>query len=264
MATIRHYGLCEEEGRADVITWRGILTKMLCTPFLRGESWKLNGNVCGGRIYLEEIKEAEQLTPAHQGFVYGGFKFESLCMVPTAGASEPTPMASRAANVVNNMCEFGVLFRGSLGSHRLLFGAEIDGLDATGQHYLELKTTATLTPRNMPGFQQHKLLKWWTQSFLAGVPEILVGYRNRRSWVESLETIRVDSIPRRLRGAVQWDPQLVLAFGDLLLTWLGGAVRRMGAISPGAPIGCFTLSFEAGRETIDFVPGGSVFISHHE
>lgn len=151
--------------------------------------------------------------------MYGGFKFESLCMVDTSSGT--VPMKERQEQIVNNWSEFGTVFQSALGKHRVFLGAEVDGLDEDGKSYIELKTTGyPNNPHTERTFLETKMMKWWVQSFLAGVPTILVGYRNQRGWVDKLERIPVESIPRRVRGRVKWDPQAILAFGDMFFTWI--------------------------------------------
>lgn len=217
------------------------MTKLLCTPFCR-EAWKLHGNVRDGTIFLIEDKPRQNLDKRQREFVYGGYKFEALCMVkPTDGV---VSMSQRVNQIVNNYPEYGILFKSTLGKHRLLLGAEVDGLDEDGKRYVELKTCSNPdTPYAIRNFNEHKLVKWWTQSFLAGIPKIIIGYRNRRMWVERIESLQVSDIPKRVRGNVRWDPQVILAFGDLFFTWLGQIILAQ-ANPPSDEITKFTLSYD--------------------
>lgn len=216
----------------DVVTWRGVVRKMLCSPFAE-EGWSLFGEARNGIIYMEEDKEEpEQLARRDKSLIYGGFKFEELCMVQAdAGV---VPMAARQEAVVNNNCEFGIAIRARLGEHRLLMGAEVDGLDEDGAAYVELKTTRLLRNAHMQRvFEEKKLLQWWLQCFLADVPNILAGFRDEQGWVRELQRIATCSIPRSVRGRVRWDPQAVLAFGDVLLAWLRESIAAHLAATGG-------------------------------
>ena len=44
-----------------------------------------------------------------------------------------------------------------------------------------------------------KLLKWWVQSFLIGVPKIVCGFRDDSGIVQKLETFRTLDIPKQLQ-----------------------------------------------------------------
>ena len=43
---------------------------------------------------------------------------------------------------------------------------------------------------------RNKLLKWWAQSFLVGVPKIICGFRDDEGIVNNLQPFRTIDIPR--------------------------------------------------------------------
>jgi len=74
-------------------------------------------------------------------------------------------------------------------------------------------------------FNRHKLLKFWAQSFLAGVPKVVVGFRDDNGFVRSLETFDTLFMPRLVRGKPgMWDPIVCLRFLDEFLSWLRRSV----------------------------------------
>ena len=44
-----------------------------------------------------------------------------------------------------------------------------------------------------------KLIKWWAQSFLIGIPEIVCGFRDDNSIVHRLESFKTLDIPKIVR-----------------------------------------------------------------
>ena len=44
-------------------------------------------------------------------------------------------------------------------------------------------------------FTRFKLIKWWIQSFLVGIPEIICGYRDDDGVVHRLESLQTHRIP---------------------------------------------------------------------
>jgi RAT1-interacting protein len=45
--------------------------------------------------------------------------------------------------------------------------------------YIELKTNKIInTEKEQFGFERYKLLKFWAQSFIIGIPEVVVGFRD--------------------------------------------------------------------------------------
>ena len=66
----------------DFVTWRGMLTKIMITPFNRSESWAFWATKYNGTIYLRQI-ETEQEHQRHLDeterdklMTYWGYKFE--------------------------------------------------------------------------------------------------------------------------------------------------------------------------------------------
>ncbi|KAL5473791.1 hypothetical protein EMCRGX_G028347 [Ephydatia muelleri] len=75
------------DGRPDnlltnFITWRGMLTKLMCSPYDKSEPWKLAATLFNGTIYLSEIETEESKTknaaqtPREEKMSYWGLKFE--------------------------------------------------------------------------------------------------------------------------------------------------------------------------------------------
>lgn len=56
-------------------------------------------------------------------------------------------------------------------------------------------------------------MKFWIQSFLLGVPKIIVGFRSREGILQRLEEIEVEGIPDMVaRGRRQWDGNMCINF----------------------------------------------------
>jgi RAT1-interacting protein len=63
-----------------------------------------------------------------------------------------------------------------------------------------------------------KLLKFYFQSFLLGVPEIMVGFRDFKGRLQTLQPFKTLEIPRMVRGKPNaWDPNICLAWGERFL-----------------------------------------------
>jgi RAT1-interacting protein len=98
-------------------------------------------------------------------------------------------------------------------------------------HYLELKTSRELTtPRATRIFEQQKLLKFWAQSFLLGIPKILVGFRSERNILASLQTLETTKIPAQVRerGTNTWDGNICINFAAKFLEFLRETVTEGG------------------------------------
>lgn len=79
---------------------------------------------------------------------------------------------------------------------------------------MELKTSAQIeSDRDMLKYER-KLLKFWIQSFLLGVPKIIVGFRSRNGILQRLEELETRSIPGLVKrsGKGTWDGNLCINF----------------------------------------------------
>ena len=116
---------------------------------------------------------------------------------------------------------------------RLLMAAEVDcvadkaggggGGAPAAVGYVELKTSkAFASARDVETFERHKLLKFWLQSFLAGVPSVIVGFRDEAGVVKELKTYETKTIHRLVRGEGRdyWNPTACFNFGKLVLDFL--------------------------------------------
>lgn len=190
-------------------------------------------------------------------YTYWGHRFEHMAMNSASNDLEDN-LENRFKEPVNTWREFGVVFKSKLGGHRLIFGAEVDGLDTNGSSYVELKTCRVLKDQSQySAFYQNKLMSFWAQSFLAGIPKILVGFRSDRGIVKSIEYIEVNEIPRITRGKVTWCPETMLNFGILFLDWISSQMKQF----PEDEV--FRLSFvgDFGEITLKKLEGYPPFIS---
>ncbi|KAL8957886.1 MAG: hypothetical protein Q9193_004950 [Seirophora villosa] len=79
---------------------------------------------------------------------------------------------------------------------------------------VELKTAATpLSDRDILKYER-KLLKFWIQSFVLGVPKIIVGFRSKDGILQSLEELETAKIPTlvKLKGQGSWDGNVCINF----------------------------------------------------
>ncbi len=98
-------------------------------------------------------------------------------------------------------------------------------------NWVELKTSAEIrSDRDWEAFER-KLLKFWSQSFLLGVPRIIVGFRSREGMLLRLETFETANIPTAVtkpshRGP--WD-------GNVCINFTSGFLE-CGLLSPLPPL----------------------------
>ena len=133
--------------------------------------------------------------------------------------------------------EFCTVSALTIGKSQLLMAAEIDcksdgSVAGMAQGYVELKTTKQhRSARDEQIFEKHKLLKFWLQSFLAGVPTIVVGFRDDDGRVLELKTLETRTIHRSVRPKGYWDPAVCFNFGTAVLEWLADQLAKAPASS---------------------------------
>ncbi|XP_061605968.1 decapping and exoribonuclease protein-like [Phyllopteryx taeniolatus] len=218
----------------DFVTSRGRLTKVLCTPYESQTEWELSVTKFNGVLYINEVETAssrqgrENRTESHTENIYWGYKFEQyIC----AGKIDGLPDSS---GVVNSNEAFYSVVRTRLSNHRLLFSGEVDCRDKYRSAppppacYLELKTTGEIhTSQQRSKFHRFKLLKWWAQSFLLGVPRVVAGFKNDDGVVVSVRTYRTAEIPQLVEGEhLGWTPAVCMNFCNEFLSYVKRVVTE--------------------------------------
>ncbi|XP_014667758.1 PREDICTED: decapping and exoribonuclease protein-like [Priapulus caudatus] len=200
----------------------------MCTPYENREGWIVCVTKFKNTYYMCEfetdkrVKDRERETERQKEMSFWGFKFEQYL---TAGDRHMKPDTSKP---VNNNEAYCTVVRTSLASHSLLFAGEVDCLDAKSSApkpgcYVELKTSRMIEHQGHDrSFKKFKLIKWWLQSFLVGIPRIICGFRTDEGVVTSLQEYGVADIPKIIRslGYLAWHPTACVNFCDHFLTFV--------------------------------------------
>ncbi|XP_034045338.1 decapping and exoribonuclease protein isoform X2 [Thalassophryne amazonica] len=219
---------------ADFVTWRGHLTKLLTTPYETREGWLLAVTRFRDTLYISEVeteaarRERENRTEMHQEMMYWGYKFEQYTCTDNVH-SLPDP-----SGVVNTNEAFCTVVQTRLADHRLLFSGEVDCRDKDSNAppppacYVELKTSAEIcTPKQRSNFHRFKLLKWWAQSFLPGVPRVVAGFRDHEGVVVAVETFHISKISQLIKKEFNcWKPTVCMNFCCDFLTFVKRVVTE--------------------------------------
>ncbi|QQP55480.1 Dom3Z, partial [Caligus rogercresseyi] len=165
-------------------------------------------------IYLkaEETEYARRqkfmISPFVEKTMRWGFKFEDYM---TAGAE------SDLDEVLNTFEEFDVMYKSVLGDMSIVYGAEMDAVlegsrkPFRPEDFVEFKTTKEMQhERQRINFARFKLIKWWCQSFLVGIPSIICGYRDNNGFVGSVKELELKGIPKMT--GVDWRPNVCMGF----------------------------------------------------
>lgn len=183
----------------------------------------------------------------------------------------------RNHKIVNTNAQYCSVVRTRLGPVSLLLGGEVDccfdympvkdedfvidpqddfagmrppnasqAAESIVSHYVELKTSKAISSdRDRTSFEKFKLLKFWAQSFLLGIPRIIVGFRDDNGILveeETFETLKIPGMVRERSGA--WDGNVCINFAGEILKFIRSNVsdeciyriQYRGQGSPGVEI----------------------------
>ncbi|XP_062073841.1 NAD-capped RNA hydrolase DXO1 isoform X2 [Humulus lupulus] len=206
------------------VTYRNNLNKIMATAYIRHEAWEMGVHKRNGVVYLDVHKLPERpRSEFERRRCYWGYCFESLA------TEDPRRTDGEGIHHVDANVEYCSVIKTKLGAHRILMGAEMDCCDSTDdgrRFYVELKTNRELDYQTEERYEREKLLKVWIQSFLAGVPYIVIGFRDDRGKLVRTERLRTKDITQRVKMKNYWQGGVCLAFADEVLCWLYGTVKE--------------------------------------
>eukprot|EP01018_Ginkgo_biloba_P004961 Gb_17946 [translate_table: standard] len=206
------------------VTFRNNLNKILGTAYNRYDPWEMGVHKRRGTVYLDVHKLPERpQSEMDRQRTYWGYSFEQLA---TEDRKEGVSEDSRA---VDANVEYCAVIRTKLGAHRIIMGAEMDCYDDSRdgkKYYIELKTSRELDSRTVERFEREKLLKFWIQSFLAGVPRIVIGFRDDGGRLLRAQALGTKDITQKVKTKNYWQGGVCLAFADEVLCWLYGTVKE--------------------------------------
>jgi len=197
----------------------------LTAPYEDRDGWELNVMIKNGTLYFEEftsdarLKEKDDMTPHQRVQTYYGYAFESWCT-----GSGPDASSGWGGDVDTNV-QWCSVVKTKLGDTRIVIGGEVDCVkgqyNGRNDTLVELKTSMSIRGQRDEARFEKKLLKFYFQSFLLGVPEIVVGFRTPNGQLTTVQSFKTLEIPRMVRGKPDaWDPQICLAWGETFLTWV--------------------------------------------
>lgn len=209
---------------SEFICFRGLLRLMMCTPYEARESWIILATRYKGNIYLcaeetdEKFNHRKQMSEKDKLFCSYGFKFEQYLLTDHPNERPKPEFPVKEAE------EFCLMYRVSLDTHGILFGAEMDGVDTkTEVHSLKDLQNKKLVELKVKreeqkyyqkqNFVKYKQIKWWCQSFLVGIQDVLVGLRDDKGIVYRIEEQRVSEMPgyaKQFRD--HWTPAICMQF----------------------------------------------------
>ncbi|KAF9881138.1 hypothetical protein CkaCkLH20_01288 [Colletotrichum karsti] len=252
----------EETGQkidAQIVTWRGMMTKIMGSPFEDRDGFEMNATLYQDCMYENhEYKVASQQKQNAQQrrgpippevMQFWGYKFETLATLPAPWGDTPRDyIENRPNEIVNNKAQYCSVVRTGIGQTVICIGGEVDAVwdskpakQGAPTNWVELKTSLSIRDDRDVGNFHRKLMKFWIQSFLLGVPKIIVGFRNNRGLLTSVEEIETEKIPDTVerRGNAAWNGDMCVNFAAEFLVWLRQTINDDGVWrirrQPGSP-----------------------------
>ncbi|KAL7421087.1 decapping endonuclease targeting mRNA [Cryptotrichosporon argae] len=237
-------GLCEairraeEEGgealqRGSVVTWRGMVTRLMTAPWEDKEGWEMTALALDGSIYVELNDPPELRAKRHQDQKvyaeqsYVGYAFEAFSTTPAADADEDGP--DGWSGDVNTNVQWCNVVQSAVGDIPLCLGGEVDCVRAEpGASHpglaacIELKTNKVIENERQDAVFHKKLLKHWAQSYLLGVGHIEVGFRTPAGRLATLSAFPTHAVPAFVQStpSAPWHPSPSLHFTHAVLALL--------------------------------------------
>ncbi|BFZ18016.1 hypothetical protein BsWGS_21055 [Bradybaena similaris] len=210
----------------DFVCWRGLMARLLRIPYENRDDFLVAVIRFRGTYFMCEIdtekkkQEDKERTPVHEEMFAWGYKFEQYV---TADKSSRVPDTK---SPVNSNVSFCSVVRTRLGPHSILFGAEVDCEDADckeGNVYVELKTSRVIeSQKQYESFCKFKLISWWAQSVVVGIPRVVCGFRDDNGVVQTLENYSIHEIPRIVKSCIRnpWKPTVCFNFLEACLQFV--------------------------------------------
>ncbi|KAF8420494.1 RAI1 like PD-XK nuclease-domain-containing protein [Tirmania nivea] len=256
---------------ADFVTWRGMMTKIMCLPFDPRSSFEMHAIKFHNTIYIEESHAFKLLSRVYEAQnhqmqlgSFWGYKFETLSTLPAWWAQcTRSEIESRENDIVNNEAQWCSIVKTGFDNTRIVLGGEVDALWQGEPRsvdnppvYVELKTSKEIRSDNDALVFEQKLLRFWAQSFLLGVQKIIVGFRDRNGILQSLDELQTTSLPSiAKKGRKTWDGNTCINFTNRLLKWLKETIPEDGMV--------WKIRHDENSETVDVypVPGQKSFLT---
>lgn len=244
----------QKEGKkldVHVVTWRGMMTKIMASPFEMMDGFEMNATLYQDCLFIEENhaykmaqRQKEGEPDGHRRRIplkvmqFWGYKFETLSTLPAPwGECSRELIENRENEIVNNKSQYCSIVRTGLGKTNLCLGGEVDAVwdskpaeKGRPVNWVELKTSAEIRgAKDMENFHR-KLMKYWIQSFLLGVPKIIVGFRTRDGILADVKEIETQSIPQTVNSGPNpaWNANICTNFAAEFLEWLRMTINDEG------------------------------------
>lgn len=199
-----------KKSNAHIITFRGIMTKLLALPYDVNTPIHLYAIGYDGHVFIKQDDAMSLADPPddyQHRCEYSGYKFETISTLPEPWARCLRQMIERRhKKTVSNYDQYISVVRSGIGKTRTLVAGEVDCIwdylpndSSPLDHYVELKTSRAVEHPGQAVTFEKKLYKTWAQCFLLGVKRIVYGFRDNNFLLRNVEVYNTDEVPLLLK-----------------------------------------------------------------
>ncbi|KAK6200000.1 RAI1 like PD-XK nuclease-domain-containing protein [Scheffersomyces amazonensis] len=215
------------KSKVNIITFRGIMTKLLTLPYNSQDSLDLNIIKYDGQIFInldtdielsrqdKESQERLNLPTDKQDYLnkceFSGYKFETLATLPKPWSDCSRQLIERRnKKIVNNYEQYLSVVRSGIGNLKMILVGEVDGVwdykpgvndgGSVLDHYIELKTSKVIENNGQVINFEKKLFRTWGQCFLMGIKRVIYGFRDDKFILRTVEIYETNEIPLLIKG----------------------------------------------------------------
>ncbi|KAF1986037.1 RAI1-domain-containing protein [Aulographum hederae CBS 113979] len=233
---------------ADFVTWRGMMTNFMTAPFDRfsnfemyATSYQENWTFRSSERVRQTAQPVSRITGHTQAMMaFWGYKFETLCLIPDIWANVSRDyIEGREAAQVSNFAQYISVASTKIGTSSLVLGGEVDCIwdskhddPSRPLNWVELKCQQIPASEDDKVKFERKLCKIWAQSFLLGVPKIIIGFRTRQGILKYTQEFATQRIPGDVnKGPYKtWNGNVCINFTAAILEWLKATIPRDGTV----------------------------------
>lgn len=209
------------------ITYRGVLTKIMTLPYEDRGDLLICATKYKETIYMclfsseKQMQEERNRSDRVNQMSYGGFRFEKYITKPVEQLDVQSTAKSPAEKT-----EYCLVVRTRLGSHSLVYGAEMDCVidsnkvdNPQPRDFAEIKTANAINnERQLENRRKNQMIRWWAQCYLIGVRQVICGNRDNSLHVRSIDSYVVHDIPKECQQ--YWNAAICIDFLDKFLSFM--------------------------------------------
>eukprot|EP00116_Pleurobrachia_bachei_P005584 sb/3465846/ len=184
----------------DLIASRGILKKIATNPYDHFRNhFGIRLVKIADTIAMDTLDTAEEeMTTSQLRNMYHGHRLEKVTM--DVGENE--------SNIVTTC---------NIAGYRCLVRAEVDGCNDEGE-LVEVKANFVIQyPKQLENFRRGKLFTTFMQCYLVGIPNVLIGFRDKSGILRRVQNYTLPQIEEECKA--YWNKDFYMAFLNAVLSW---------------------------------------------